>query len=43
MRRKPDTPDRRGLKIFIGVGILTGLMLFLFWPVVKYLAALVTG
>jgi len=36
-------PDRRGLNFFIGFGILAALMLFLFWPVVKFLVSLVTG
>ncbi len=43
MRRKPATPNRRGPKFFIGIGILSGLMLFLFWPVVKYLVAILPG
>ncbi len=39
----PHAPNSRGLKFFIGFGILAGLMLFLFWPVVKFLVSLVTG
>jgi len=39
----PQSPNSRGLKFFIGFGILAGLMLFLFWPVVKFLVSLVAG
>ncbi len=39
----PPAPDRRGLKIVIGITILSGLMLLLFWPVVKFLVSLVMG
>jgi len=44
-KAKPPSqaPNRRGLKFFIGFGILAALMLFLFWPVVKFLVSLVTG
>ena len=39
----PHAPGGAGVKFFIGFGILAGLMLFLFWPVVKFLVSLVTG
>jgi hypothetical protein len=39
----PQAPNSRGLKFFIGFGFLAGLMLFLFWPVVKFLVSLVAG
>jgi hypothetical protein len=39
----PHAPGSRGLKFFIGFSILAGLMLFLFWPVVKFIASLVLG
>lgn len=37
------TPERPRLKLFFGVAFLTALMLFLFWPVVKFLVSLVAG
>lgn len=40
MSRKPDIPNRQR-NLAIGIGILTALMLFLFWPVVKFLISLV--
>ena len=39
----PPEPNGRGLKFFIGFGILAALMLFLFWPVVKFLVSFVLG
>jgi hypothetical protein len=44
-RTKPpsQTQGRQRLNFFIGFIILAGLMLFLFWPVVKSLVSLVTG
>ena len=39
----PHAPGSGGVKFFIGFGILAGLMLFLFWPVVKFLVSLVAG
>ena len=39
----PQAPSRRGLKFFIGFSILMTLMLFLFWPVVKFFISLVMG
>jgi hypothetical protein len=39
----PQAQGRSGLKFFIGFSILAALMLFLFWPVVKFLVSLVTG
>ncbi len=39
----PPAPDRRWLKPVIGITILSGLMLLLFWPVVKFLASVVVG
>jgi hypothetical protein len=38
----PPAPNRQRIKFFIGFGILAALMLFLFWPVVKFLVSLVT-
>ena len=43
MSRKPVIPNRREPKFFIGIGFLTALMLFLFWPVVKFLASFLMG
>ncbi len=39
----PHAPGSGSVKFFIGFGILAGLMLFLFWPVVKFLVSLVAG
>ncbi len=39
----PPAPDRRRLKIVIGITILSGLMLLLFWPVVKFLVSVLMG
>ena len=39
----PHAPGGAGVKFFIGFGILAGLMLILFWPVVKFLVSLVLG
>ena len=41
MSGRPIIPDRQRLNFFIGFGILAALMLFLFWPVVKFLVSLV--
>ncbi len=39
----PPAPERRWLKLVIGITILSGLMLVLFWPVVKFLVSVLMG
>jgi len=43
--RKPPSqpPNERILKAIIGIGFLTALMLFLFWPVLRDIVSFVLG